>query len=120
MLTFAYQARSPQLAATANLIVGGWLTSLAVWRWVPSALHALGFSIIDIALATAFFFMSRGRWFPVPLFYLHGALVAYGAYSLLIGSSAVWVTAFLNRAFEIELAYILACAIFRISRLREN
>jgi len=71
-------------------------------------------------MAAAFFFMSRGRWFPVPLFYLHGALVAYNAYSLLIGAGPVWVAAFLNRAFELELAYILSCALFRISKISEN
>lgn len=71
-------------------------------------------------MAAAFFLMSRGRWFPVPLFFLHGVLIAYGVYSLIIGSGPVWVAAFLNRAFELELVYLLSCALYRISKLGRN
>lgn len=91
-----------------------------MWRWVTPEFHALGFAVIDFAMAAAFFFMSRGRWFPVPLFYLHGVLIAYGVYSLIIGSGPVWVAAFVNRTFELELVYVLACALFRISKFSEN
>lgn len=94
--------------------------SLAVWRWVLPEFHALGFAIIDGALAIAFLLMSRGRWFPVPLFYLHGMLIAYGIYSMAVGSGPIWVAAFLNRAFELELVYVLSCALFRISKLGGN
>lgn len=76
-----------------------------------------GFAALDATLAATFFFMSRGRWFPVPLCFMHVALFAYDAYALLVGTEPVWIAAFINRIFEIALAYVLGCALFRISKL---
>lgn len=120
VLVYANRSRSPRIAAAADLLVASWFVSLVVWRWVPSEFRALGFAFIDFAMAAAFFFLSRRRWFPVPLFFLHGALAVYDTYALLIGTGPVWVVAFANRAFELALAYILSCSLFRISKLGEN
>lgn len=120
VLYCANRARSLQIAAAANLLAASWIVSLSVWRWVPWSLHMYGFAALDASLATTFLFMSRGRWFPVPLFFAHAALVAYDCYALLVGTRPVWVAAFLNRIFELALAYVLICALFRISKLAEN
>ena len=89
---------------------------MSVWRWVAPDLRLYGFAFIDLALAFIFFSMSRGKWFPVPLFFLHASLIAYHVYALLVGSGIGWIGAFLNRAFETALIYVMACAAFRIWR----
>lgn len=111
----------------AQLLTAGWIASVASWRWIGPELRAVAFAGIDAMLAAAFFLMSRGllsrgRWFPAPLFVLHSALVAYSASAATIGSENYWIAAFLNRGFEIAVAYVGACALFRIVRLagREN
>lgn len=71
-------------------------------------------------MTVTFFALSRGRWFPVPLFFLHAVLVVYDAYALLIGSGPVWVVAFVNRGFELALFYVLFCALFRIAKLKQH
>ncbi|MEE2690888.1 MAG: hypothetical protein VX640_05020 [Pseudomonadota bacterium] len=103
--------------AAAQLLAASWIASVSVWRWLPQDLRTHGFIAIDVALAFAFFAMSRGRWFPVPLFFLHAALVAYHVYAGFVGSTIGWVGAFINRAFEMALAYVIACALFRIRRI---
>lgn len=101
----------------AQLLAASWIASVAVWRWVGPDLRTLALAGIDTMLASAFFLMARRRWFPAPLFLLHGALVIYSAYAATIGSEIFWVAAFLNRGFELALAYVAACALFRIARL---
>ncbi len=91
-----------------------WIASVSVWRWFAPELRLYGFAFIDLALAFIFYSMSRGKWFPVPLFFLHAALIAYHVYALLVGSSIGWIGAFLNRAFEMALLYVMACALWRI------
>lgn len=105
------------MQTAARLLAASWVASLAVWRWIEPGLRVPAFAAIDLALAGAFFTMSRGRWFPVPLFMLHAALIFYHAYALAIGPKYIWIAAFINRAFEFELVYVFACSVFRITRL---
>jgi hypothetical protein len=105
------------LLTAARLLSGSWVITLAIWRWADPQFRVAAFAATDLALAGAFFLMSRGRWFPVPLFVLHAALIFYHAYALVIGSNIVWIAAFLNRSFEIELVYVFACSLYRMTRL---
>lgn len=91
------------------------MASVAAWRWVEPGLRPFAYAGIDAALAAGFLRMSRRRWFPVPLFLLHGALIVYHLYAALIEATTFWVGAFLNRAFELALAYVAACAAYRIA-----
>ncbi|MEQ8936156.1 MAG: hypothetical protein RIE56_10240 [Amphiplicatus sp.] len=102
--------------AAAQLLAASWIASVSVWRWFAPDFRIYGFAFIDLALVFIFYSMSRGKWFPVPLFFLHAALIAYHVYALLVGSSIGWIGAFLNRAFEMALLYVMACAAFRIWR----
>ncbi|MBB5519703.1 hypothetical protein [Amphiplicatus metriothermophilus] len=88
-----------------------------VWRWVAPDLRPFAYAGIDAALAAGFARLSRGRWFPVPLFLLHVALIAYHLYAALIGAATFWASAFLNRAFELALAYVAGCAAYRIAHM---
>ncbi|MHA7871454.1 MAG: hypothetical protein ACX939_03800 [Hyphococcus sp.] len=64
--------------------------------------------------------MAKGRWFPAPLCLLHAALVVYHVYSIAASSTVFWIHAFLNRAFEAALAYVLLCSVYRLYALRRQ
>lgn len=107
-------ARSLQLAAAARLMAISWAYSLQLWMIVDGPARMFAYGAVDALLAAAFYHMSRKRWFPVPLFFLHAALAIYDLYAVLAGPSVFWVQMFLNRTFEMELIYIIACAVYRI------
>lgn len=113
----ASKARSSQIATAAQLLAASWIASLALWRWVGPELRNFGLAGVDLVLAGEFYAMSRGRWFPAPLFFLHAGLVLYYLFASSIGSAYGWVAAVANRAFELEAIYIAGCAAFRIGRL---
>lgn len=80
-----------------------------------------GNAIIDAALAIYFWERSRGRWFPVPLFYIHVVLLIYAVYASVLGLNAwFWIAAFVNRLFDLALLYVAGCAIYRIRVLRRR
>lgn len=114
----AHNARSPQLAAAARLVAIVWFFSLQLWIVLDGDAKIYGFIALDFALAIAFFQMSRGSWFPVPLFFLHAILVIYHLFTIIVEPALFWVQILLNRAFELELAYIIACACYRVFCLR--
>lgn len=114
VLWLAAKSKSQQIAAAAQLLAAGWIGSLAVWRWAESYL-TVGLAMIDALLAGVFFAMSRGRWFPAPLFFARRArslraLCAHNRRAEFLGGGV------LNRGFELALGYVAACAVFRIAR----
>ncbi|MEX0644761.1 MAG: hypothetical protein WD076_05590 [Parvularculaceae bacterium] len=108
------------MSTAARLLAGSWVITLAIWRWSEPEFRVAAFAATDLALTGAFFLMSRGRWFPVPLFLLHAALIFYHAYALVADPGIIWVAAFLNRTFEIELVYVFACSVYRLTRLSQK
>ena len=118
MIAVAYHARSAQLAAAARLLAISWIFSLQIWMAFDGAERSLAFAALDVALAAALYFMSNKRWFPVPLFFLHASLVIYHLYTAFIGSSIIWIAAFINRAFEMAVLYVIACSVYRIYMTR--
>lgn len=90
--------------------------SVAIWRWFSPEWRPYGYAALDMGLALFFLAQSRGRLFPVPLFFLHAGLVAYHGYAALIAAPTPWVSAFINRAFELAMAYVMGCALFRLIR----
>jgi len=67
-------------------------------------------------LAAVFWRMSRGQWFPAPLFFVHAAQVVNYGVMTVFSFSMWWQLVFANRIFEIAIAYTAACALFRISQ----
>lgn len=104
------------MLAAAQALTAGWFASVLVWRYAEPGLRPYGFAFIDMALCFVFWSMSRGRWFPVPLFFLHVVLIPYHVYTAALAAPIEWVALFLNRAFEFALAYVIACSVFRIRR----
>jgi hypothetical protein len=107
------------IAAAGTAIALSWGFSVA-W-YFTGARHGLvwSYAIVDGALAAFFWLQSRGRWFPVPLFFIHAALVVYYVYVAAFGlDSWFWIAAFVNRLFDLALIYIGACALYRIRATR--
>ncbi len=94
--------------------------TLLAWWTVGRQGQEWGYALIDFTLAIIFWRMSKGYWFPVPLFFVHAALVVYYLYATLVGVTPWWLAAFVNRVLELEVAYIIGCAIYRIWRLRRR
>lgn len=118
VLIAGHNARSPQLAAAARLLAISWAFSLQLWLVFDGLERAIAFVMVDFCLACAFLQMSRRRWFPVPLFFLHATLVIYHVYTIVTKSDVFWIHTFLNRAFEAALLYVLLCSVCRIFVLR--
>lgn len=95
-------------------MVISWAYSLEFWIITEGAARAFLYGIVDLCLTVIFFRMARDKWFPAPLFFLHAALVWYHLSTALIGPNPFWVTMFLNRTFELAMAYIIACSVYRI------
>jgi len=64
--------------------------------------------------------MSRRHWFPVPLFFVHAVLVVYHLYTIISHSTVFWIHAFLNRAFEMTLFYVIMCTLYRFYALNRR
>jgi hypothetical protein len=114
----AWLARSRIILRSALLLFVGWLVFLAEWYFTRGDVRLVLYALTDAALAGAFFYMSKGRWFPVPLFFLYATQIPYHAYAAFIGSPPFWVALLLNRFFEAALLYVMGCSVYRISRLR--
>ncbi len=111
-------ARSSQLAAAAYLLAASWLVTVQIWIAADGLVAEVGYALIELVLAVIFLNMARRRWFPVPLFVLHAALLMYQLWTMLFPMDIFWVRLILNRTLEAEILYIALCAIFRIRTLR--
>jgi len=100
------------------LIALNWAFSLQFWLIFNGDLLRCSFFLVDVFTAAAFFAMSKERWFPAPLCFLHIALSIYHLSTTVIPESYYWIQAVLNRAFELEILYVICCATFRIVILR--
>lgn len=118
MLMAAHLSRSSQILAAARIVFLNWLAGLQLWLVLEGATLTCGYIVIDAITAALFFRMSRGKWFPAPLCFMHGVLVIYHAGTLFNTGGLFWEKFILNRAFEIELFYVIACALFRIAVTR--
>jgi hypothetical protein len=88
---------------------------LQCWLVLEGAQLTIAYALIDLATAYLFFRMSHQRWFPAPLCFLHGALAIFHVATLFNTGDVFWEKFVLNRAFDVELAYICACALYRIA-----
>lgn len=121
MLGLSLAARSRMLAGTGCAVALSWVFSIG---WYFTGAHygfVWTYAVVDGALAVFFWSQSRGRWFPVPLFFLHAALVLYYVYVAALGvKSWFWIAAFVNRLFDLELLYVGGCALYRIRLLKRR
>lgn len=74
----------------------------------------ISYIALDSISAMALFRMSRRRRFPAPLCFLHGGVAIFHVSTFANSGDVYWEKFLLNRAFDMELAYISACALYRI------
>jgi hypothetical protein len=120
MLIIAYRSRSQQIAAAARLLALGWAFSVQLWIGMSGEAQNIAFVFLDIMLACAFLEMSRGNWFPIPLFILHALLVLHNLCTTFLNLNFVLFAIFVNRAFELAIVYVIVCAAYRIRVLRSK
>ncbi|GJL91898.1 hypothetical protein [Hyphococcus sp.] len=109
------KSRSPQIAAAARIAFANWVVALQCWLVLEGAYLTISFALIDLVTAFFFFRMSHQRWFPAPLCFTHGVLAIFHVGTFFNTGDVFWEKFVLNRAFDLELAYICACALFRIA-----
>ena len=111
-------SRSTQIWEAARLLAIGWVFAIQLWILFEGDNLTLAYLVIDCVLVWGFYKMSRGHWFPVPLFFLQIITVIFHLYILMIEQSPFWMLAFLNRTFEVAIAYTALCAVYRVYRRR--
>ena len=98
----------------------GWIGYLTWYLAFGGDGQNWGFIVIDLLLAVQFWRMSRGRLFPVPLFFAYSLQIVLAFMTTVFGTSPFWAAAVANRVFEVSLAYIILASIHRINlRLRK-
>lgn len=109
------------ILAAALALALNWLLSL-FWWWTSAAQGQVwGIAINDAALALFFWHLSRRRWFPVPLFFAEAVLLCYYACVSIFGVTTwFWISASINRLFDLELLYVAGCSLYRIRALRRR
>jgi hypothetical protein len=114
-------SRSRQILTAAAAVACGWLFSSLWYFAAANSGEIWGAAGVDCVLAIFFWRQSRGRWFPVPLFFIHAGFLLYYAYTALLTLDVwFWIAAFVNRLFDLVLLYIGGCAIYRIRALRKR
>ncbi|OFW99748.1 MAG: hypothetical protein A3E78_07120 [Alphaproteobacteria bacterium RIFCSPHIGHO2_12_FULL_63_12] len=97
----------------------GWAATIGwYFQFAPSGMN-WGYSVIALFQAVAFWRMSQ-RWaLTVPLFAVNGASILFHL-AATVSEMSFWWTAFvMNRLFEMSIAYLAGCAIFRIRRAKK-
>lgn len=97
----------------------GWICCLGWYAAFGDTELSFGFAVINLAMAAQFWRMSRLRWFPAPLFFLHALQIVNYLIASALSIGTWWQVALANRIFDVEVAYILCCALFRIARRRK-
>lgn len=118
MLMAALHSRSEQITAAARIVFLNWAVALQMWLVLEGAALTVSYIVIDAITAGLFFRMSRGRWFPAPLCFMHGVLVIYHLGTLLNTGGLFWEKFVLNRFFDIEIVYVVVCALYRIIAMK--
>jgi hypothetical protein len=113
-------ARSRAIRAAALLIAGAWALSLFAFFYVKIPAYYLAVVLLDTALAYHFWRMAKVHIFPAPLCVIQLVDIAFVAFALTVGLSTYWTLFVMNRLFELTLAYLIGCALFRLHILRRQ
>lgn len=118
MLCIAQNSRSREIAAAAHIVALGWCATF-VWHYLFYGTgETWGHAIIDGAMASYFWRLSKIRIFALPLFYIHVCFVGVNLFTTLAQADDWWFAFMSNRLFEFELVYILGCSAYRTRKLR--
>lgn len=118
MIVFAWLSQSKTVQTAALMIAGAWIFTVLYYFYIDGPSYYAMTLTLDGLLAYQFWRMSLKQTFPVAL-----CLLMLGEVLFLFGAAAIsldpyWIIFTLNRAFELTLAYIIGCSIYRIRKLK--
>lgn len=112
----AFKARSRAIIAAAHILALNWFFTLFWYDIFVGSPLTWGYAVVDAATAAIFWRQSRTSVFALPLFYIHALFVLIYFAATLVELNE-WLVYFVaNRIFEIEVAYVIICSVFRIRR----
>lgn len=121
MIALAHLSRSRLILAAALALALDWFFSMGWWWTTAADGQVWGIAVKDAFLAAFFWMLARRRWFPVPLFYAHAILLLYYVVVSAFGFKIwFWISASVNRLFDLELLYVAGCAVHRIRAMRRR
>lgn len=113
-------ANHKTLKLVAVTILIGWVGSIVAYFALSPAGYTWGYSVISFAQALFFWRLSAASLLPKPLFLLSACAIVLNALAT-VASLDLWWSAFaLNRLFDLMLAYVAGCALFRTMRMRHK
>lgn len=117
MIIFAWLSQSKTVQTAALMITGAWLISLIYFLYFGGSQYYVLTLLLDFVLAFQFWRMARKEIFPVALCFLMIGEVLFLFSAAAISLSSFWIVFGLNRIFELTLAYVIGCSIYRIRKL---
>jgi len=117
MIVFAWFSQSKTIQTAALMIAGVWLVSIIYFLFVGGLPYYALTLLVDCLLGYQFWRMARAEIFPAALCVLVicEAVFLIGAAAMAL--DAYWIIFVLNRIFELILAYMIGCSIYRIRKL---
>ncbi len=110
-------ARSREIVAAAHIVTLSWCFTFFWFHFFSGTGITWGYAVIDAAVAAVFWRQSRRSIFALPLFFNHALCVLLYLIATVLQLAEWWVFFVVNRLFELEIAYLIACSLFRIRRL---
>lgn len=114
LLCLSSLARQSQITTAARALVLSWFYSVVAWRLLNAPAIYTALALGDAALAVFFWRMSRGRWFPVPLFAIHVVMLTNDLGMSVFAVPEQFIGVIQNRLFELAVFYVGGCALYRI------
>jgi len=117
MIVFAWFSQSKTIQSAALMIAGVWLVSITYFLYIGGPQYYAMTLLVNCVLGYQFWRMARAEIFPAALCVLVicEAFFLIGAVAMAL--DAYWIIFVLNRIFELILAYIIGCSIYRIRKL---
>lgn len=116
MIVLAWLSQSKTVQTTALLIAGVWLLTMTYFFYVDGKQYYALSLLVDVSLAYQFWRMARMEIFPVALCLLMIIEFLFLLCALSFSLDGYWIIFVLNRTFELTLAYIIGCSIYRIRK----
>ena len=116
MIVLAWLSQSKTVQATALMFAGFWLLTMTYFFYIDGMQYYALTLLVDCALAYQFWRMARTEIFPVVLCGLMVGQVLFLVGALSFSLNGYWIIFVLNRIFELTLAYIIGCSIYRIRK----
>jgi len=117
MIVFAWFSQSKTIQTTALMIAGVWLVSIMYFLYIGGPQYYVLTLLVNCVLGYQFWRMARAEIFPATLCVLVICEAIFLISAAAMALDAYWIIFVLNRIFELILAYMISCSIYRIRKL---